>query len=64
MKSDYEKMKQKNEIRDLENGREVRVYVCSDTITEKRAESIWDWNFVQFALKISSVLQLYIYILQ
>ncbi len=42
MKSDYEKMKQKNEIRDLENGREVRVYVCSDTITEKRAEIIWD----------------------
>jgi hypothetical protein len=42
MKSDYEKMKQKNEIRDLENGREARVYVCSDTITEKRAESIWD----------------------
>jgi len=42
MKSDYEKMKQKNEIRDLETGREARVYVCSYTITEKRAESIWD----------------------
>jgi hypothetical protein len=35
-------MKQNNEIRDLENRREARVYVCSDTITEKRAESIWD----------------------
>jgi hypothetical protein len=34
------KMKQKNEIRDLENGREARVHVCSDTITEKRADSI------------------------
>jgi hypothetical protein len=42
MKSDYEKMKHKDEIRDLETGREARVYVCSYTITEKRAESIWD----------------------